>query len=370
MMWPFGRTPELRTAEPLAPEVAERKIERRTGYSAAILTAFETAAGTQSQIGATAALEAASNAYARGLAAADASGAPDGVLRAITASMLGDAGRDLVRRGESVFLIEVGQEGLELVRCGTWDLRGGGRRADWTARVTLYGPSESWTRIVSYDQLLHFRYATDPARPWRGVSPVEWASLSSQLHARSVDALGKDMRAASATVIPMPPDEEPDDEDDDPLQTTKMNVMGAGGRSLLVETTRATSDVREAPARDWKQERLGPTPDETLASVHGDSAAQVLAACGIDPLLVGMAKGDGTALREAYRRFERLSLGPLARTMQDEIADKLDAPDIKLDFASLRASDFAGIARSLKGLVEAGFSLEQSAALLDLDTGG
>ena len=348
----------------------QKRPERRQGYSDAILTAFETAAGTQSQIGATAALEAASNAYARGLAAADASGAPDGVLQAISATMLADAGRDLVRRGEAIFVIDIGEDGLELTRAGTWDLRGGARRSDWTARVTLYGPSESWTRILPYEQLLHFRYASDPARPWRGVSPVEWASLSSQLHARSTGALSADMRALSATLIVTPPASQQDDEDDDPLAGTKETAMQAGGRSLFVETLKGSAaDIREAPERDWRGQRLGPQPDDVLRQVHDATAMQVLAACGLDAVMVGLARGDGTALRESYRRFERLSLGPLARTIEDELAAKLDAPDIALTFASLRASDFAGIARSLKGLVEAGFTLEQSAALLDLDTG-
>ena len=38
-----------------------------------------------------------------------------------------------------------------------------------------------------------------------------------------------------------------------------------------------------------------------------------LPAVGVDPVLAGLVKGDGTLAREAYRRLERLTPQPLAR---------------------------------------------------------
>ena len=53
--------------------------------------------------------------------------------------------------------------------------------------------------------------------------------------------------------------------------------------------------------------------------------------------------------------------------VEAELRDKLDAPDLTLGFDSLRASDFAGIARSLKAMLESGLSPQQAGDILDLD---
>ena len=71
--------------------------------------------------------------------------------------------------------------------------------------------------------------------------------------------------------------------------------------------------------------------------------------------------------RLPFRRFERLTLGPLARIVEVELRAKLDAPDLALNFDSLRASDFAGVARAYKALTEAGLSPDAAAGQLDMD---
>ena len=126
-------------------------------------------------------------------------------------------------------------------------------------------------------------------------------------------------------------------------------------------------DHRDAPAQDWVQKRLGADPPTTLLELHDTTAFAVLAACGVDPVLAGLRAGDGTLAREAFRRFERLTLQPLARIAETELAAKLDAPDLELSFNSLRASDFAGVARAFKALLEAGLSPSAAAEQLDID---
>ena len=349
----------------------QRRTERRASlaYTDAITAAFEAAALGQSAIGETAAVEAAASCYARGFAAATVENASDAISRAISPTVLASIGRDLVRRGESVWLIETGAFGLRLRRVGAWDVRGGSLESSWTVRVTTYGPSGSETRIVPYAAVVHCRYATDPSRPWHGIGPVAWAGSSARLHAGAVGALAADMSALPASVVPMPPGENTDDEDEDPLAPLKARLVGAKGRSLLVESTRGAfgGDHRDAPRDDWTQKRLGPNPPETLADVHDRSAHAILAACGVDPVLVGWTRGDGTLAREAYRRFDRLGLQPVARTVADELRAKLDAPALSLSFDSLRASDFAGVARAFKAMVEAGVSVDAAAAILDIE---
>ena len=167
----------------------------------------------------------------------------------------------------------------------------------------------------------------------------------------------------------MPPGENTDDEADDPLSGLKSAIVQARGKSVFVETTAGSfgGDTRDAPRQDWVQRRLGADPPAALAGLHDTTAQAVLAACGVDPLVCGFARGDGTAMREAYRRLERLVLGPLGRIVETELAAKLDAPDLALSFDSLRASDFAGIARAYKALTEAGLSPDAAAGQLDMD---
>ena len=309
---------------------------------------------------------------ARGFAAATVEDAPGPVLDALTPGVLAACGRELIRRGEAVFLIDLRRGVLTLDPCGTWDVRGDHRESDWMYRVDVFGPSRHATRMVPSAGVVHVRYATDPARPWLGLSPMAWAALSGELHAGVAAALNADTKAAAGTVIPMPPGENAEDEGDDPLAPLKAAIVSGKGKSVFVETTAGAfgGDTRDAPRQDWQQKRLGADPPEALAGMLDSTALHVLAATGVDPVLAGLAKGDGTLAREAYRRFERLTLGPLARIVEAELAAKLDAPDLALSFDSLRASDFAGIARSLKAMLEAGVSIDAASAILDIDLEG
>ena len=354
MRWPWSKPSEVRESQP---------------FTDAVLTALAAGvSGTGAKASATAALEAASGVVARGLAAARVENAPAAVEVALTPGTLALIGRDLIRRGESIHLIEVSRGGLSLRPVGSWDVRGGPDPASWYVRADIFGPSGNLTRFVPHSATVHCRYSVDASRPWHGIGPLGWAALSGALHAGTVAALGRDMKAAGGYVLPMPP-AEADDDDSGSLGGLKGVLAKLSGKTAFVESTRGAfgGDVRDAPAQDWVQKRLGPAPDQTLASLHDTTATAVLAACGVDPVLVGLSKGDGTLAREAYRRFERLTLQPLARVVEGELRDKLDAPDLTLNFDSLRSSDFAGIARAFKALVETGVTPDTAGALLDLD---
>ena len=60
---------------------------------------------------------------------------------ALTPSVLEMIGRELIRVGEAVFLIEVSDGRLMLQPSKTWDLEGGPDPASWTYAITLAGPS-------------------------------------------------------------------------------------------------------------------------------------------------------------------------------------------------------------------------------------
>ena len=355
MRWPWQQKTEVRQSQP---------------FTNAIVAALgAAAAGDSASPAASAALEAAAGHISRGFAVATVEGAPDMVRDALTADVLSLIARNLIRRGESLFLIEINNAGLALRPAGSWDVRGGWDPSDWWYRLDLFGPSGNVTRFVPSASVLHLRYSADPDRPWQGVSPLGWAAETGALHAGVQQALRSDMRAVPATVIPMPQQrEQPDDEDDDPLGPIKRALLGAGGKSVFVETTAGAhgQDRQDAPRLDWTQKRLGPDPPETLAALLSQTANMVMAAAGVDPIIAGLSRGDGTLAREAYRRFERLTLQPLARLIQTELRSKLDAPDLHLSFNSLRSSDFAGLARAYKALKDSGMAPAEINELLDL----
>ena len=354
-MWPF-RKPEIRQSQPFTDLVQDAIVSAASGD-------YVTSNGTS-------ALEAAAGLVARSFSAAEVKDCPDNIASAISPAVLATIGRELIRRGESLHLIEVSQDAIQLNVCGSWDVRGEDNPASWFVRADLFGPSGNRTVYEPHSAFVHCRYAIDPARPWLGLGPLQWAVKSAKLHGSTTDALQADMRAAAGHVIPMPANRnQASDDASDPLNALRTSITNAKGKSLFVSSTRGGfgGDPRDAPTRDWKQERLGPNPPDTLNTLLDTTSQQILAAIGCDPILVGLSRGDGTLAREAFRRFERTTLRPLARIVETELRDKLDAPSLALDFNNLRASDFAGVARSYKALVEANVSPAAAAAALDLD---
>lgn len=349
-------------------------VEQRASFTDAITSALvQAAAGTSQRPTASAALEAAAGNISRGFAVATVEGSPAHVSRVLTPDFMSLVARDLIRNGESLFLIDVDREGLALRPSGSHDVRGGPAEDSWFYRLDLYGPSGNITRLVPGESVLHFRYSVDPARPWLGVSPMSWSSGTGNLHAGVEGALRRDMTAASAHVLPMPAgaegeptdDDEQTDDADDPIRAA---IRDAAGKSVFVESTQGShgGDYRDRPAQDWQQKRLGPDPPDALSTLLGQTANMVLSAAGVAPIIAGLERGDGTLAREAYRRFERLTLQPMGRLLEPELRRKLDAPGLSISFASLRSSDFAGLARAYKALKESGMSAAEINELLDL----
>ena len=88
---------------------------------------------------------------------------------------------------------------------------------------------------------------------------------------------------------------------------------------------------------------------------------KVLAACGVPPELV--SGGDGTSLRESYRRLLHSTIAPLARILESELRAKT-CPGISLD--SLFAADLSGRARAFQSMVGGGMDVAKAAALAGL----
>ena len=158
-----------------------------------------TALNVAADPGATAAVEAASGALSRAFATAEVM--PDQARsRGVTTEVLAQIGRDLIRAGQSVHVIEVSDRGgVRLQPVSTFDVNGGDDPASWRYRVDTPGPSTTRTRTLPAAAVIHCRYSVDPGRPWRGVGPLQRARLTGRLNAELENALGDE---ASGTWIP------------------------------------------------------------------------------------------------------------------------------------------------------------------------
>ena len=353
MRFPWDRR-ETRESQPFTDAVIEALIAQAEGSKPGdprAIAALETAAGL----------------YARAFAGAKIT--PESIATsALTPSTMALMGRDLIRRGEALFEILVDRGEIRLAPAGSWDVRGGPRPAEWWYRLDLFGPSGNETHFVPGAAVVHCKYSVDPARPWLGISPLGWAHSTGTLAANLEKRLGEEAGAAVGHLMPIPKDGG-DGGEDDPLALLKKDIRTAEGKTLLVETTAEGwgQGKASAPLADWKAMRFGADPPVTLPPLRDGAALAVLDACGVPRALAESA--DGTAAREAWRRFVMGAVEPLMALVIEELSVKLDTPDLAVDFGSLWAHDLAGRAASFKAMVEAGMPADKAAALSGVTSG-
>ena len=344
-MWPFRR----------------REVRASSGYTDALTLALlrnaEGADVPRAQAEAVAAVEAAVGMVGRAFASASVTGDPGGAL---TPSMLSCIGRQLVRRGESLHLVEVRGGLMTLAPCASWDVYGSHDPATWSYQVQLSGPSQQSVVTRPGAAVVHCRWSSPPSRPWIGEGPLELAGLSSELLSSLETRLGQEAAAPVAQVIPAP-------SSGTETETLRKTIRDARGGLALVPTMAAggwTGDRTAAPVRDWQLSRLGANPPESLRALRTDVGRSVAAACGIPPGLIE-AGNDSAGQREAYRRWLWSTIVPLGRLVAEELSAKLSA-DISFSFDRLGAGDLQGRTRSYKQLIESGMGKDRAAELAGL----
>ena len=351
-------------------KIRPEKRESGGSFSDAVVRLLESqAAGTAASTGSTAAVEAASGSLSRAFASAEVSG-PPWAVKACSPGFLGQVGRDLVRRGESMHVISVVGGRVSLIPAASWNFEGGDDNPEsWYVRVTTYGPSSSITRYRPASGIVYLAWGSSPGQTYRGNGPLDWASTTARLQAETERSLADEAGGPIANLLPVPQDGGDGDETTDPLAPLKADIRAARGKALLVETTAAGygEGPSAAPRQDWKAQRLGPNPPAGMADVLGQGFFEVLAACGIPPGMF-LAKASDGGQREAYRRWVALVVQPLGRLLSAELSLKLEA-DIGLDFSGLYAHDLAGRARAAASMVQSGIDPAKAMALSGLMEG-
>ena len=279
------------------------------------------------------------------------------VTNALTPSVLAAIGRGLATRGEVVFEVEVNGKVL-LSQAASWKVTGGVRPEAW--RYTVKQPLPGGGTIektLSSDAVLHLRYATRPSAPWQGVSPLGMADETRALAGWIERRLAEETSTATAYVLPLP--------EGGNVEELKTDIKSGRGRLHIVDTT-ATGygdGTASAPRQDFKSNRLGASPPESLGKLRSDVKNDIFGAYGIPSSI----HGTGGSARESYRQFLSSTILPIAKIIIEELSVKLNTPTLALDFTELRAADISGRARAYGVLINAGMPPAEAAEATGLE---
>ena len=270
----------------------------------------------------------------------------DGLL---DASTLFSMGFDLVREGQSVWLLDVGTGRLRLSRASTGSdvYQGAADRESWTYRLTLPGPSVTTTVRASADHVIHIRQNSDPTCPWRGRSGLEVAQSSGGLAATLVSALTAEGEIPITRIIPQPQGNSQNTAD------SIRKAIGTGLRLALPESVASGGGAgrSSAPLTDWKPYTIQPEYMAAGVELHALALQETAAVCGLPAPMVPGADAAGPAAREAFRQFVALSVQPLGRILEAEVSRVLER-DVRLQHHQLASADVASRARAYKALIE------------------
>ena len=318
-----------------------------------------------------AALEVAAGMWSRAFASAIVK--PETIAtRAITPAIMASIGRQLITRGQSLHALRVERGQVRLDPVGYWDIRGSSPDEDsWAVNCEFYGPTGSYSKILSHRNVVNCRYSCLPSQPSRGLSPMDFAAATGKLAGNIEQRLSDEAGGPSGYLIPVPEDPGGENKESDNLSDLRSDLTNLKGRVGLVETLAGKAGV--TPARSRKKTscllRFGIDPPEAVVSLRNDVAVSVLSCCLIPPSLAASVS-DGTAQRESYRRWIQSGIAPTGRIVAAEFSRVLDV-EISFEWSSLAASDVTGKSRAALALSKIeGVSVEQAlmlSGLLDKD---
>ena len=275
----------------------------------------------------------------------------------VTPGVLELVGRSLIRRGEIVFLIDTSSGSLRLVPAQTHDVEGGPDPQTWEYRLTLGGPSRTDTHEVPAASVLHFRYACDPAPPWRGNGPVQVAALAGRLSAETARALSEEASGPVGRLLGVPVDGA-----DETVSGLKSDIAQARGRTAIVEAGDWGNSGSDSKL-SLQSARFGPEPPASLVQLLSAASQEIYAACGFNSALWGGSQA--ASVREAWRLALFGVLSPLGKLVEAELQDKLE-DTVTLSWQELRASDLSGRARAFQSMVGGGMTVAEAVSVAGL----
>ena len=264
---------------------------------------------------ATSALETCVGLLGRAFAGAEVAG-PSHVVDALSPSILRLIGRSLIRKGEVVFHVDVDGGELVLSPASDVDVKGGYKPSEWEYSLTMAGPSTSTTlKKVPASSVLHFQYVHDNETPWRGIGPLQVATLGGRLSAEVAAALADEASGPRGHVLPLPENADSSD--------VRTQIKKLKGGVAVVENTATMIGDQQFAGDNWSFKHVGGEPNESLVALLQRSTYEIFSACGVNPSLI--SPGDGAGQRESWRQYLLAVVSPLGRVVQSELRRKLDS---------------------------------------------
>ena len=297
------------------------RADGRQSYSDAVYSAFDSLAGVDSLIRSTvSAVEVVAGRVERVFSTARVEGGPL-AARVLTPDVLGDIGRGLIERGESLHLLDMGRDGrAALVPTEwSWDIAGGANPETWVIGASVPTPSGTQYIRRPIGSWLFCIGSRAPWRPYRGVSALYRSRLTWELAGAAEDALLREMRIPTKVVYPLPPGQGGEE------VAANLRTAFASKIEPLIFPDSTQGRPTDKPQKDWVGERVQPEPTAALVALSTDVQNRVIASLGGHPALAG-GGGTGGADREARKQLMELLIRPLGRRVEVVASALLEEP--------------------------------------------
>ena len=297
-----------------APAAQHRSVA--TSSQSAAQAALDLEAVSASLDGVTAAEEACAGLLQRAMSLADVEGSVGPSYFDVNTLM--DIARDVILRGESVYLRDAGF--LRWVE--DYELRNGVYRID--------GKTEPRQTVF------HPRYITD-RKTGRGESAMASAKRLKLMALQTETVIENESRAKSMRIM------------ETPLQTANKSSLETAidtepaGSMIVTEAAAVKTGMREQSIGRYRQERFGMDTPDNVIRAYEVSYRNTLNALGVMSLFT-----EGNDKREGIRLTLHTFIKPYARIIQ-AAAERVGL-DIELGFTNLMASDIQAKARAFVAL--------------------
>ena len=284
----------------------------------------------------------------------------------LSPDLLYQIGRDLTLAGESLSVIGVRMDGsLYLSTAHTWDVTGDQPDPQtWRYRASVSTPSgDPREAIFDASDVLHFRMNCDPAEPYRGRNPLLCASLTTGLSALTERAIGEESASDFGQLLSVTHEHEDDlarSADGVFSKWHKLTRLQGGRLVIAQQRERGTGSGQFANLT-----RVQFDPAQSTIALRNDLQRDLCSLYGVPQSLL-FGTGDGSLARELWRQFAITTISPIANMISREATVKLER-EVTVDMTSLRSSDFQGLSRAIRGLVDSGMDLESALRAVGLD---
>ena len=280
-------------------------------YTDAVFSAFDSLVGVDSFVrGTVAAVEIVAGRVERAFASARVEGGPL-AMRVLTPDVLGDIGRGLIERGESLHLLDLQRDGrAALVPAEwSWDIAGEANPDTWVIGASVPAPSGTQYVRRPIGAWLFCLGSRALWRPYRGVSALYRARLTWELAGAAEHALLQEMRIPAKAIFPLPKGQGGD------VVAGKLRTKFAERLEPVLFPDSTQQRTSDKPQTDWKTQRVQPMPQEALVKLSSDVQNRVIAFLGAHPAIAGTS-GTGAADREARKQLMELLVRPLSARVE------------------------------------------------------